>query len=110
MDFDVMVPGHHSTPATQEDVQIAKSYVMDVYNTVFRILGEDHQALKARAIKKYGPEHGWAIASVVIDSEVDQCANEIKGRWIKKLEGVDIWAASHCRAALVYAEWDVGAR
>jgi hypothetical protein len=22
----------------------------------------------------------------------------------------DIWAASHCRTALVYAEWDVGQR
>ena len=32
MDFDVMVPGHHSAPATREDVQIAKDYVTDVYN------------------------------------------------------------------------------
>jgi hypothetical protein len=54
--------------------------------------------------------NSWAIASVVIDNEVNQCANEIKGRWIQKLEGVDIWAASHCRTALVYAEWDVGQR
>ena len=30
--------------------------------------------------------------------------------WITKFEGVDIWAASHCRTALVYAEWDVGPR
>jgi glyoxylase-like metal-dependent hydrolase (beta-lactamase superfamily II) len=110
MDFDVMVPGHHSTPATHEDVQIAKSYVTDVYNTITRILGEDHQALKARAVRKYGAENGWAVASVLIESEVDQCAREIKGRWISKLEGVDIWAASHCRTALVYAEWDVGPR
>lgn len=110
MDFDIMVPGHHGTPATHEDVQIAKSYVTDVYNTMARILGEDHQGLKARAMQKYGAENGWAIASVVINSEVDQCANEIRGRWITKLEGVDIWAASHCRTVLVYAEWDVGTR
>ena len=109
-DFDVMVPGHHSTPATKEDLESAKSYVTDVYNTITRILGEDHRALKARAIQKYGPENGWAIASVIIDSEVTQCAKEITGRWIEKLEGVDIWAASHCRTALVYAEWDVGPR
>jgi glyoxylase-like metal-dependent hydrolase (beta-lactamase superfamily II) len=110
MDFDVMVPGHHSTPATHEDVEIAKSYVTDVYNTVAHILAEDHQALKARAIQKYGRENGWAVASVLINSEVDQCAKEIKSRWIDKLEGVDIWAASHCHTALVYAEWDVGPR
>lgn len=109
LDFDVMVPGHHSTPATKEDVRIAKNYVMDVYNTAARLLGEDHRTLIARASQKYG-DNSWAIASVVIDDEVNRCANEIKGRWTQKLEGVDIWAASHCRTALVYAEWDVGHR
>jgi glyoxylase-like metal-dependent hydrolase (beta-lactamase superfamily II) len=110
MDFDVIVPGHHSTPATKEDVQITKDYVTDVYDTVARILAEDHQALRARAVKKYGADNGWAIASVLMDSDVKQCASEVKGRWIHKLEGVDIWAGSHCRTALVYAEWDVGPR
>jgi glyoxylase-like metal-dependent hydrolase (beta-lactamase superfamily II) len=110
MDFDVMVPGHHGTPATHEDVGIAKSYISDVYNTVARILAEDHHTLNARAVQKYGAENGWAVASVLINSEVNECANEIKGRWITKLEGVDIWAASHCRTALVYAQWDVGSR
>jgi glyoxylase-like metal-dependent hydrolase (beta-lactamase superfamily II) len=109
MDFDVMIPGHHSTPATKEDLEVARSYVTDVYNTVTRILGEDHQALMARASQKY-PGNGWAIESVLIDDEVTQCAKEITGRWIEKLEGVDIWASSHCRTALVYSEWDVGSR
>jgi glyoxylase-like metal-dependent hydrolase (beta-lactamase superfamily II) len=109
MDWDVMVPGHHSTPATKEDVAIAKSYVMDVVNTMARILAEDHRAFEARAAQKYG-DNKWAIASVVMDSEVNECAEQIEGRWITKLEGVDIWAPSHCRTALVYAEWDVGPR
>jgi hypothetical protein len=65
--------------------------------------------LVARASQKYG-DNGWATASIVIDDEVNQCAQEIKSRWTQKLEGVDIWAASHCRTALVYAEWDVGPR
>jgi glyoxylase-like metal-dependent hydrolase (beta-lactamase superfamily II) len=110
MDFDVMVPGHHSTPASKQDLEIAKDYVTDVYTAITRILREDHQALKTRAIEKYGSENGWAIASVLIDSEVNECAIEIKRRWVTKLEGVDIWAASHCRTELVYAEWDVGPR
>jgi glyoxylase-like metal-dependent hydrolase (beta-lactamase superfamily II) len=108
MNFDVIVPGHHSTVATRADLEIAKDYVTDVYDTVTRILGEDHQALMAKAVKKYGAENRWALSAVLIDNEVDQCASEIKGRWITKLEGVDIWAASHCRTALVYSEWDVG--
>lgn len=110
MDFDVMVPGHHGTPATKADLEIARSYVTDVCNTTTDILREDHQALKAQAIQKYGRENGWAVASVLINDEIDQCARQIKGRWIDKLEGVDIWAASHCHTALVYAEWDVGPR
>jgi glyoxylase-like metal-dependent hydrolase (beta-lactamase superfamily II) len=109
MDFDVIVPGHHGTPATREDLRIAKDYVTDVYNTVTRILGEGHQALIAQAAKKYG-DNNWAVSAVLIDNEVDNCASEIKGRWVTKLDGVDIWAASHCRTALVYSEWDVGSR
>jgi glyoxylase-like metal-dependent hydrolase (beta-lactamase superfamily II) len=110
MDFDLIVPGHHSTPATRADLEIAKSYVHDVLDTMTRILGEDHRALKTRAEAKYGAENGWAIASVLIHDGIDECAKEIKSRWITKLEGVDIWAASHCRQALIYAEWDVGPR
>jgi glyoxylase-like metal-dependent hydrolase (beta-lactamase superfamily II) len=110
MDFDLMVAGHHGTPATKADLDLAKTYVTDVYKTIGRILQEDHQALKARAVQKYGSENKWATASVVIDDEIHECATQIKGRWIDKLEGVDIWAASHCQTALVYAEWDVGPR
>jgi glyoxylase-like metal-dependent hydrolase (beta-lactamase superfamily II) len=110
LDFDVIVPGHHSTPASREDLQIARKYVHDVYDTVQRILAEDHQVLKAKALQKYGPENAWAVASVLIQSEVDECAKQIKERWVSKLEGVDIWAASHCHTTLVYAEWDVGPR
>jgi glyoxylase-like metal-dependent hydrolase (beta-lactamase superfamily II) len=109
MDFDVSVPGHHSTPATREDLEIAKSYVTDVYETTTRILAQDHQELKTGAVQKYG-ENSWAVASVLINSEVNQCAEEVKSRWINRLEGVDIWASSHCHTALVYAEWDVGLR
>jgi glyoxylase-like metal-dependent hydrolase (beta-lactamase superfamily II) len=109
MDFDVIVAGHHSTPATRKDLEVAKSYVTDVYSTISRILGEDHRSLRAQASAKYR-DNGWAIASVLMDDEVGQCANEIKGRWMQKLEGVDIWASSHCRTALVYAEWDTGVR
>ena len=109
MDFDLMVPGHHSTPATKEDLAIARSYVADVYQTVTRILRRDRSALRTRAVQKYH-DNTWAVASVLIHDAVDECAREVTGRWITKLEGVDIWAPSHCHVALVYAEWDVGPR
>jgi glyoxylase-like metal-dependent hydrolase (beta-lactamase superfamily II) len=109
MNWDVMVPGHHSTSATKTDMNTAKSYVTDVVDTTARILAENHEALIAEATKKYG-DNKWAVAAVLMGNEVDQCANEIKKRWVTKLEGVDIWASSHCRTALVYEEWDVGPR
>ena len=62
------------------------------------------------AVQKYGSDNEWAVARVLINSEINACAQEIKMRWIEKLEGVDIWAASHCRTALIYDEWDVGPR
>jgi glyoxylase-like metal-dependent hydrolase (beta-lactamase superfamily II) len=110
MDYDLIVAGHHGTPATKQDVAIAKSYVTDVVNTMARILQENHHPLVERAVQKYGSDNKWAIASVLIQNEVDDCAAEIVPRWIDKLEGVDIWASSHCRTALIYDEWDVGAR
>jgi glyoxylase-like metal-dependent hydrolase (beta-lactamase superfamily II) len=109
-DFDALVAGHHGTPATKADLEVAKSYVTDVVNTMASILKENHQSLVESAVHKYGSDNKWAVASVLINSEVNECAQEIQTRWIDKLEGVDIWAASHCRTALVYDEWDVGQR
>jgi glyoxylase-like metal-dependent hydrolase (beta-lactamase superfamily II) len=109
-DFEVLVPGHHSNPSTRDDVKLVKDYVMDIYNTIKRIHESDHKPLTSRAAQKYGSDNSYAIARVLIDSEVDQCAKEIRDRWITKLDNVDVWAASQCRTALVYFEWDVGPR
>jgi glyoxylase-like metal-dependent hydrolase (beta-lactamase superfamily II) len=105
LDLDVIVPGHHSIPAGRRDVETEKSCVMDVYNTVTRVLGGDHRALVSRAVETHGEENSFATARVLIDHEVGECAQEIKARWITKLEGVDVWAASHCRTALVCGTW-----
>jgi glyoxylase-like metal-dependent hydrolase (beta-lactamase superfamily II) len=107
-DFDVLVPGHHGNPANRDDVGIAKDYAMDVYNTIKRINQASNKALTSRAAQKYGSDNTFAIARVLIDSEVNQCAKEIVDRWRARLDDVDVWAASHCRTALVYYEWDVG--
>jgi glyoxylase-like metal-dependent hydrolase (beta-lactamase superfamily II) len=109
-EFDTLVPGHHSNPSTRDDVKLVKDYVFDVYNTMKRIHESDHKDLIARATQKYGKDNTYPIARVLIDSEADQCAREIKDRWMTKLDNVDVWAASQCRTALVYFEWDVGSR
>ena len=109
-DFDVLVPGHHSNSSTRDDVKTVRDYVLDIYNTITRIHESDHKPLIAQATRKYGSENSYAIARVAIDNEVNQCAQEIKDRWMSKLDNVDVWAASQCRTALVYFEWDVGPR
>ena len=47
---------------------------------------------------------------MLIDSEVDQYEQEIKDRWVTKLDNAHIWAASQCRTALVYFDCGVGPR
>jgi glyoxylase-like metal-dependent hydrolase (beta-lactamase superfamily II) len=108
LDFDVMVPGHHSIPASRADVQLTKEYVVDVYKRAKRIHESDHKSLISQAVAKYGKDNSFAVARVLSDHEVGECAKEIQERWATKLEDVDVWAESHCRTALVYAEWDVG--
>jgi glyoxylase-like metal-dependent hydrolase (beta-lactamase superfamily II) len=106
--FDVLVAGHHSNPSTRADVRLVGTYVMDVYQTIKRVEESNHGALIAAAARKYGRENTYAIARVLIDNEVNQCAAEIERRWMTKLDDVDVWAPSQCRTALVYFEWDVG--
>jgi glyoxylase-like metal-dependent hydrolase (beta-lactamase superfamily II) len=107
-DFDVLVPGHHSNPSTRDDVRLVKDYVTDVYQTMKHIHESDHRALISQAAQKYGSENSYAIARVLFDNEIAQGANEIKNRWMTKLDNVDVWADSHCSTALVYYEWDIG--
>jgi len=109
-DFDFLVPGHHSNPSTRDDVRLVGEYVCDVYETIKRIHDGDHTSLRSRAAQKYGRDNSYAIARTIIDAEVAEAAKEVKDRWVTKLVGVDIWAESHCRTALVYFEWDVGLR
>jgi glyoxylase-like metal-dependent hydrolase (beta-lactamase superfamily II) len=109
-DFDLLVPGHHSNPSTRDDVKLVQEYVTDVYDTIRRIHDADHKPLTSEAVQKYGRDNTYAIAGALIQNEVDQCADEIKNRWMTKLDNVDVWVRSQCRTALVYYEWDVGPR
>lgn len=110
MNFDVMVPGHHSRPADHEDVRITRDYVNDVYHTIQNVLAEDHSALMQAAVAKYGAEDSFAVGSVVLSHEENECGQQVKNRWRSRLDDVDVWAVSHCHTAMVYAQWDVGKR
>ena len=106
-DFDVLVPGHLTYLADREDVRMSKDYALDVYRTVKRIHdGTDQMKVMSTAAQKYSWDNKFAICRTLLDGVVAQCASEIQGRWIDKLAGVDVFGASQCRAALIYARWD----
>jgi glyoxylase-like metal-dependent hydrolase (beta-lactamase superfamily II) len=106
-DFDVLLPGHLTYLADRQDVQMNKDYAFDVYQTVKRIHdGTDQMKVMSAAARKYGWDNKFAIFRTLLDGVIEQCATEIQGRWIDKLAGVDVFGASHCRAALIYARWD----
>lgn len=106
-DFDVLVPGHLTYLADRQDVQMSRDYALDVYKTVKRIHdGTDQMQVMSQAAQKYSWDNKFAIFRTLLDGVVAQCAAEVQGRWIDKLAGVDVFGASHCRAALIYARWD----
>ena len=106
-DFDVLMPGHATYLADRQDVQMSKDYALDVYKTVKRIHdATDQMKVMSQAAKKYSWDNKYAVFRTLLDGVIEQCATEIEGRWIDKLAGVDVFGASHCRAALIYARWD----
>jgi len=106
-DFDVFVGGHLTQIGTAEDVRITQAYVKDVYQTVKRIHTETNQFdIMGAAAKKIGWDNKFALFNVFLEYIVDKSAKEIEARWIDKLAGVDVWAKSHARTALIYVRWD----
>jgi glyoxylase-like metal-dependent hydrolase (beta-lactamase superfamily II) len=106
-DFDVLVGGHLGFPGTRNDVQVAKEYTTDVYQTAKRIHdGTDQMKVVSEAAAKYGWDNKMALFRSVLDPMFDQCAKEIVSRWSDRLGSVDVYARSHCHTALIYARWD----
>lgn len=108
-DFETLVTGHRSNPATREDVVQMQQFVNDVYETAKRVSAADTKTVIGRAVAKY-KDNGYAVARAVTDSQVAQCEKEINSRWLEKISNMDVYAASQCMAALVYFQFDVGPR
>ncbi len=105
-DFDVLIGGHLGFPGNRSDVQVAQDYTMDVYRTVKRIHDSTEMTIVSQAAAQYGWDNKMALFRTVLDGVVDQCAKEIESRWSDRLASVDVYAASHCHTALIYARWD----
>lgn len=106
-DFDVFVGGHLTQLGTADDVRITQAYVKDVYETVKRIHSETNQfEIMGNTAKKVGWDNKFLLFKEFLDYVINKSAKEIEQRWVKKLAGVDVWAQSHARTALIYVRWD----
>jgi glyoxylase-like metal-dependent hydrolase (beta-lactamase superfamily II) len=106
-DFDVLVGGHLGFPGTRKDVEVAKAYTLDVYQTIKRIHdGTNQMQVVSQAAEKYGWDNKMALFRSLLDPMIDECAREIVSRWSDRLASVDVYARSHCHTALIYARWD----
>ncbi len=107
-DFQYFVGGHLTAIGTREDVEITRAYTKDVYETVKRIHDEtDLPGVMAQAAEAAGGwDNKYLLFKAFLDRVVSEATAEIEGRWIDKLAGVDVWADTHVRTALVYVRWD----
>ena len=91
-DFTTFLCDHLIQIGTKQDVEIAREFAVDVYQTVKRIHNNmDQNAVVAEPAKTIG---------------TDESTKELSPRWINRLAGVDVWLESIVRAALIYVSWD----
>lgn len=106
-DFDVLVAGHLTSLGNRQDVIDNKNYALDVYQTVKRIHNSaDQNKLAMEIISKHGADNKFLIFKHILDSVVEDSYREIRGRWLDKLAGLDVYGESHVRTMLIYVRWD----
>ena len=106
-DFDIILTGHLTRLGNRKDVEVAKAYVEDLYQTVKRIHnGADVFASMSNTAKAVGFDNKYLLFKVFLDEVASEATKEIEARWIQKLAGVDVWAESHVGTMLVYVRWD----
>src|SRR5579862_7494060 len=105
--FDYFIGGHLTDTGTRKDVEIAKEYTNDVYQTVKRIHnGINERAFDAEIAKTIGADNEFLTFKALLDKVTRDSVAELEPRWINRLAGVDVWLPSHVRAALIYVRWD----
>ncbi|MCH9046137.1 MAG: MBL fold metallo-hydrolase [SAR324 cluster bacterium] len=106
-DFDIFLGGHLTRLGGRKDVEVAKAYVEDLYQTVKRIHNStDISASMCNTARAVGWNNKYLLFKVFLDEVTTKATKEIEARWIEKLGGVDVWAKSHVETMLVYVRWD----
>lgn len=107
-DFDVFVGGHLTHPGTRSDVELTRSFTLDVYETVKRVHGEtDLMGVFVETAEQIGGfDNKYLLFDRFLDVVTERAAAEIEQRWMDRLAGVDVFTEDHVRTALIYVRWD----
>jgi glyoxylase-like metal-dependent hydrolase (beta-lactamase superfamily II) len=107
-DFDVFVGGHLTHVGNRADVEVAREFARDVYETVKRVHREtDLMAVFAETAQQVGGfDNKYLLFKRFLDVVTARATAEIEQRWMNRLAGIDVFAADHVRTALLYVRWD----
>ena len=107
-EFDVFVGGHLTHPGNRTDVEMAREFTRDVYETVKRVHGETDLmgAFIETAEQIGGFDNKYLLFARFLDVVTERATAEIEQRWMDRLAGVDVFAEDHVRTALIYVRWD----
>jgi len=101
-DFETFISGHTADIAHRKDVEITKTYALDVYETVKRV----HSEINFEELLAQDRDNEQAGIKLLIDQVTAKATEDVKKRWLKwPMLGVDLWTESHCRAMLLYVRW-----
>ena len=106
--FDVFVGGHLTHPGNRADVEMAREFTRDVYETVKRVHREtDLMGVFAETAQQIGGfDNKYLLFDRFLDVVTERATAEIKQRWMGRLAGIDVFAEDHVRTALIYVRWD----
>ncbi len=91
-DFEIFVGGHLTRSGTRQDVQMHKEYMDDLVSSCTRAIGDTNATMTVMGqVGQQNPGNPWAVFKEVVADQARLCANEVGGRWMGRLGGVDVW-------------------
>ena len=107
-DFDVFVGGHLTHPGNRADVEVAREFTRDVYETVKRVHTKTDLmgVFGDTATQIGGFDNKYLLFNRFLDVVTERATAEIEQRWMGRLAGIDVFAEDHVRTALIYVRWD----
>jgi len=106
-DFKIFSGGHLSHMGTRKDVELAKEFTLDVYETTKRVHANTNMyEIMGETAKIVGWDNKFALFDVFLNKVMDDATSELTAKWGDRLSNADIWMRSHVRTALIYIRWD----